>query len=120
MPIRRQALPLIPLLALLVLLGAGCPARQVELPDRIRFDLFASGDSQTGMYGKTLDKPFRATVEGPHRRGALGGEGGREPVPAVDVTFEVERPPNGAVFAENKKPLITVKTDASGTAPALP
>lgn len=119
MPTRRQALPLIPLLALLVVLGAGCPARRIEQPDRIRFDLFASGDSQTGMYGQDLDKPFRATIEGPHRRGALGGEGGRSPVPGVDVAFEVERSQNGSVFVHAKKPLITVQTDASGTASAL-
>ena len=116
---RPSTLFLIPLLALLIVVGAGCPKTRAEEPDRIRFDAFASGDSQAGMYGQVLGKPFRATVEGPHRRGALGGEGGREPIENIDVTFEVERPENGALFVENKQPLITVKADASGTAPAL-
>lgn len=115
----RSALFLLPLLFLLAVFSGGCPARQPEQPDRIRLDVFASGDSQTGMYGEVLDKPFRAVVEGPHRRGVLGGKGGRRPARSLPVTFEVEQPATGAVFVENGEPRIVVQTDASGTGSAL-
>jgi len=115
MPYTALAFTLVALTALLT----GCPQRAPIVPDKISLEPHASGDSQCGMYGDTLAKPFRVLVEGPHQPGLLGGKGGRHPAPGVDVVFQVEDPASGAVLSKNGEPEITVKTDTAGIASAL-
>ena len=105
------------LLCLIVLCLAGCERGAVP-PDRINLEPHASGDNQCGMYGEPLERPLRVLVEGPHKRGLLGGKGGRRPVSGTQVIFVVEQPEAGAVFDESGSAELRAETDVSGIASA--
>lgn len=97
---------------------AGCSSHHTDPPDRIRQEVYSSGDDQFGMYGQPLEKPLRVMVEGPLRRGLLGGKGQRHPLPNVNVTFAVENAESGAKFDDSDAPQTTAVTDSGGVAGA--
>ncbi len=104
-------------LALVFLILAGCTAPAVR-PDRISREPHASGNDQAGLCNQRLPKPLRVLVEGPNKRGVLGGAGSRPMVPMAEVVFQVENEASGAVFADTGLPTTTAITDAGGMAQA--
>ena len=96
----------------------GCGPEDAVEPERIVQDPNASGDNQCGRHGETLEKPFRAVVQGPLRPGLLGGKGHHRGIRGASVTWRIQNPTTGAVFADNGEHEFESTTDAAGVATA--
>ena len=99
----------------------GCGSTTGVEPAKISLDPHASGNEQCGMHGELLSAPLKVLVEGPVRKGVLGGKGSRASVPGATVTFEVTNPETGAVFLDpdgTAVPALVVETDKAGSAAA--
>ena len=102
----------------LFIFASGCEKQNGYSPESISLDEHMSGNEQCGRQGSVLSKPLKVVVHGSLKKGLLGGKGTKPVVPNVDVTFEIENPESGAVFAENDETRIVSKTNAAGQASA--
>lgn len=106
-----------------LLVGAvGCNNQKTFPPASIKPDEHISGDNQCGAHGQELDEPLTVVVSGPRQKGLLGGKGSVPVVEKARVTFAIENPESGAVFADNDGTTLgttfVATTNAAGQASA--
>jgi len=83
--LRRNLCPSVTVLVAILGLAPGCAREDSLRPEKLAFDEHASGNNQSAMHGEALPFPFRAVVQGPDKRGWLGGKGSARAVPGVTV-----------------------------------
>ncbi len=107
MSIRKISMKVTAALLLLVVMTGGCDGnRQETVVSRVRV---LQGAEQCALPGETFEKVLRVELQGPQRRGMLGGAGERPPVTGRTVHF---------VPVDHSKLTVTPATavsDAGGT-----